>query len=673
MNVVMICCLFSSRFSSAFLTASRLNSRRGSSSSAHLSTRKTSSTISARHEDEIAIGGLVPTAEPGEIAESDNFLRKQLQQAVRGSTIDHPLNSSDEALEVEESSTTEQIGPDTGIGIDNLQDFLTDKEITDSCPNKTKKVKIKETKDQSSKYPRDSKDIAVPQKKAAPYDVCADTVIELNLSEDMHSPVHLIPPVELEEKIQKAEKSFRKGKSKSTEISAIELPVKGTPRPATSVLPFDQFQGNLYDFSDVLNWDSDASSVEDMHGQDQTKEILSLANQTYEEDSPREVISVVNKTYLLGSEPDLESKTDQEKQERNHSGLKKQVEDLSVSSPSADAYCPITPQDLLDFAFLNEIVNEKSIEIMIPIIGVVGAETNDIIAQDMNQGNVFDSKIDYFIDDINVNYVNVVNEELEMIKIFNSVDSWDPCMPDQWSSSEINVFGDLKGSMESSSNSITNVESDFNLDSMTDSILYNSNNDIGLKIDTVGNKFLFVDFDNKICDDLSIDCVKNKKVFIANKEEKDSDVENIFHDDSISLSNSDNENDNIDRYSRKLNGKGSVKRQNDIDINNRRTYEESYSNNDMKNKNIKNDNGKEIKSDKQILSTNDKILHILLELEEKINCLEDELQDEKHRSAQLIQAFLKMEIDQDLLRAEFLEYKIKNIKDNRDFIVADDQ
>ena len=48
---------------------------------------------------------------------------------------------------------------------------------------------------------------------------------------------------------------------------------------------------------------------------------------------------------------------------------------------------------------------------------------------------------------------------------------------------------------------------------------------------------------------------------------------------------------------------------------------------------------------------------ILMELEEKILSLADELYDEKRRSIQLIEAFLKMEVEQDLLRAEFQQYK----------------
>jgi hypothetical protein len=48
---------------------------------------------------------------------------------------------------------------------------------------------------------------------------------------------------------------------------------------------------------------------------------------------------------------------------------------------------------------------------------------------------------------------------------------------------------------------------------------------------------------------------------------------------------------------------------------------------------------------------------ILLELEEKILSLADELYDEKRRSIQLIEAFLKMEVEQDLLRQEFQQYK----------------
>lgn len=48
---------------------------------------------------------------------------------------------------------------------------------------------------------------------------------------------------------------------------------------------------------------------------------------------------------------------------------------------------------------------------------------------------------------------------------------------------------------------------------------------------------------------------------------------------------------------------------------------------------------------------------ILMELEEKILSLADELYDEKRRSIQLIEAFLKMEVEQDLLRQEFQQYK----------------
>ena len=57
-------------------------------------------------------------------------------------------------------------------------------------------------------------------------------------------------------------------------------------------------------------------------------------------------------------------------------------------------------------------------------------------------------------------------------------------------------------------------------------------------------------------------------------------------------------------------------------------------------------------------AVSDKNMHvILLQLEEKILSLADELYDEKRRSIQLIEAFLKMEVEQDLLRAEFQQYK----------------
>ena len=697
----MICCLVTTRFSSAFLTARRLNSRRGSSSSAHLSTRKTSSTISARPERGTAVGGLVPIMEPDETSESDSLLRKLPQQAVTGSTTDHSLDSSDEALEAEESSTTGQIEPDSSMNIGSLQDPIADKDIIDSGVNKTKKVKTKDTKDQSSKHPRDLKDVAASQKKVAPHDICIDSFLKSNVVEGLLSPVSLISTIELEEKIQKAEKSFRKGKSKSTEISAVELPIKGIPLQATSITSSDKFQGNIYDFSDALNSDSNFSSAGEMHDQDEEKVSLSQTNQTDEEDQnlPHTLFGIVNKTYSLDAEPEKESKIDQKIQERNYFGLIQQVEDFSVSSAStfsdadADAYSTITSQDLLDFAILNEIVIEKKVDVTDPINDVFGMKTKDNIVEDskmfsMNQGSILNPRIDHLRDDINVNDVNVVNEELEKIKIFSSVESWDPCMTDQWSSSEINVFGNFEGSMESSSStiSISNIVLDFNLDTMSDSVLYDDDNnnkdnndndnnyDIGLKIDTVGNEYLFDTFDNEISDELSIDYdMSNKRNSISNKEEKYSGNENILNAESSLISKSENESDNIDMNSRKLNREGSVKHQNNIDINIGKNYDESSSENKMKNESIKIDNGKEIQSDKQISNTNDKILQILLELEEKINCLEDELQDEKHRSTQLIQAFLKMEIEQDLLRAEFLEYKINNFKDNRELNVAEDQ
>lgn len=50
--------------------------------------------------------------------------------------------------------------------------------------------------------------------------------------------------------------------------------------------------------------------------------------------------------------------------------------------------------------------------------------------------------------------------------------------------------------------------------------------------------------------------------------------------------------------------------------------------------------------------------NILLELEEKIISLQDLLSDEKSRSLQLVEAFLKIEMEHETLRAEFLQYKI---------------
>lgn len=50
--------------------------------------------------------------------------------------------------------------------------------------------------------------------------------------------------------------------------------------------------------------------------------------------------------------------------------------------------------------------------------------------------------------------------------------------------------------------------------------------------------------------------------------------------------------------------------------------------------------------------------NILLELEEKIVSLQDLLSDEKSRSLQLVEAFLKIEMEHETLRAEFLQYKI---------------
>lgn len=58
------------------------------------------------------------------------------------------------------------------------------------------------------------------------------------------------------------------------------------------------------------------------------------------------------------------------------------------------------------------------------------------------------------------------------------------------------------------------------------------------------------------------------------------------------------------------------------------------------------------------LAANADMLNILLELEEKIISLQDLLSDEKSRSSQLVEAFLKIEIEHEILRAEFLQYKI---------------
>lgn len=58
------------------------------------------------------------------------------------------------------------------------------------------------------------------------------------------------------------------------------------------------------------------------------------------------------------------------------------------------------------------------------------------------------------------------------------------------------------------------------------------------------------------------------------------------------------------------------------------------------------------------IPANNDMMNILLELEEKIISLQDLLSDEKSRSLQLVEAFLKIEIEHETLRAEFLQYKI---------------
>jgi hypothetical protein len=58
------------------------------------------------------------------------------------------------------------------------------------------------------------------------------------------------------------------------------------------------------------------------------------------------------------------------------------------------------------------------------------------------------------------------------------------------------------------------------------------------------------------------------------------------------------------------------------------------------------------------MAPNTDMMNILLELEEKIISLQDLLSDEKSRSLQLVEAFLKIEIEHETLRAEFLQYKI---------------
>jgi hypothetical protein len=58
------------------------------------------------------------------------------------------------------------------------------------------------------------------------------------------------------------------------------------------------------------------------------------------------------------------------------------------------------------------------------------------------------------------------------------------------------------------------------------------------------------------------------------------------------------------------------------------------------------------------MAPNIDMMNILLELEERITSLQDLLSDEKSRSLQLVEAFLKIEIEHETLRAEFLQYKI---------------
>ena len=254
-------------------------------------------------------------------------------------------------------------------------------------------------------------------------------------------------------------------------------------------------------------------------------------------------------------------------------------------------------------------------------------------------------------DNIGINNKKEGNEELEMMKIFSGVELWDPGMMDPWDSSEMNIFSDLRRSMESSSSIL--IAPDPMLCSNSETIVYN-NIDIDIDIDVKTSTNVSEHRDNdskKLNFDRNDYVLEKRKGGKRKKEERNNNYEFISSKDDYLLFNCDDKDENLNKNDEKSAGIINEDEKNYIPTG------------DITNNILRNKSNVENAYNKLMIDRNDKILKVLLELEEKIISLEDELQDEKHRSTQLIQAFLKMEIEQDLLRAEFVQYKMSHLKD----------
>ena len=683
-NLVFLCFLAISQFSYAYLSADKKQSRRSSFCSPSFSTRKTSSIVSAKAEKRnptsetfkgTALEGHPARKQQGDTAESDNLLRNQSLEAGSGGRINDSMISSDNASEIKENSMAEPVQAYDENDSARLEDWIDSKAFVDSALNKMKKVKMKEIKEQSLKYFLDSNvTIRIQQNDVS--DVEFNKILEV--PKDVQITDSSTRILEVEEKILRAEKTLKKGKSKSTEPLPAKLPTVSAVRQVNSPTVSDQIQSNSYDISDATNLGFGPSSVAENENQATGESRFQVQDPSKSEKK----LSTINETAMKIINPiHIERKTDsklepeqQGRQQQQQDRFRTNVEEISVFSKSTRTYCPLTPQNLFDFAVLNEIIIQNEKDILTPAkedtdlkIKENILEENDIYymkVRKLNEDNTTNmnhknnhSDSDNNINDhndtdnIGINNKKEGNEELEMMKIFSGVELWDPGMMDPWDSSEMNIFSDLRRSMESSSSIL--IAPDPMLCSNSETIVYN-NIDIDIDIDVKTSTNVSEHRDNdskKLNFDRNDYVLEKRKGGKRKKEERNNNYEFISSKDDYLLFNCDDKDENLNKNDEKSAGIINEDEKNYIPTG------------DITNNILRNKSNVENAYNKLMIDRNDKILKVLLELEEKIISLEDELQDEKHRSTQLIQAFLKMEIEQDLLRAEFVQYKMSHLKD----------
>ena len=302
-----------------------------------------------------------------------------------------------------------------------------------------------------------------------------------------------------------------------------------------------------------------------------------------------------------------------------------------------------------------------------------GELKNEMEQESINSvNNIVDSIVDSRIID---------EEEFEKMKIFG-VELWDTSSIESWDPLEINIFGDLKRSQDSQINlnsNLKNFPTDLNsgFSSGSETFLYGEGSteyfdpmEVYVR-SRYGDSIQSVIDNNEIEGEMGEKLVENEEDISSEKENKkaskqrkdekhNSNIVDYKSDEKISVPWSKEKEKGKEKEKKSDKKRGEIFNLNrEVDL-----ITDDGDENENKNENLIMTG---ISSDSIILSQdrNDRVLNILLELEEKINSLEDELQDEKHRSTQLIQAFLKMEVEQDLLRAEFTLYKSVSEKDQR--------